>query len=335
MILPAPDSTAGRICPPSYRYSPAVFARAPELHADIVYVIGGLYGNAAALAEIERMACREIAAVTLIFNGDFHWFDVDPDLFVGIDAAVARHTALRGTVETELAGDDEANGCGCAYPESVPDDDVDRSNEILAQLRATARRAELRQTGLRARLAALPMHRVARIGGARLSIVHGDAWALAGWQFAHDSLHDAWREATLAAAFEQAALDGFPSTHTCLPALKVFDTGLGERFVVNNGSAGMPNFRGSRAGLITRIAATPLRGRLASARSYGATTAGVYVDALSVQFDADAWMAEFERLWPAGTAAQVSYRQRIVDGPCFSIEDALGRVPSHSCAAAA
>jgi hypothetical protein len=157
-----------------------------------------------------------------------------------------------GNVETELAVDNEANGCGCAYPESVPDEDVARSNEILAQLRATVRRAESRRPGLRARLAALPMHRVARIGDARIGIVHGDAWALAGWQFAHDSLHAANREATIAAAFEQAALDGFASTHTCLPALKVFDTGLGERFVINNGSAGMPNFRGSRAGLITR-----------------------------------------------------------------------------------
>jgi hypothetical protein len=335
MTLSASEFAAGRVCPPHYGYSPAAFARAPELHADVAYVIGGLYGNQAALAEIERMASRETAAVSLIFNGDFHWFDADPELFVSIDAAVARHTALRGNVETELAGDDEANGCGCAYPESVRDDDVDRSNEILAQLRATARRAESRQPGLRARLAALPMHRVARIGAARIGIVHGDAWSLAGWQFAHDSLHDASRETTIAAAFERTALDGFASTHTCLPALKILDTGPRERFIVNNGSAGMPNFRGSRAGLIARIGVTPLPQSLALARAYGATAAGVHIDALSVQFDADAWIAEFERLWPAGTAAHVSYRQRIVDGPCFSIEDALGRVPSRACAAAA
>jgi hypothetical protein len=327
--------SAGRACPPAYGYSPAVFARAPELHADVVYVIGGLYGNPAALHEIERMASCEDVAVKLVFSGDFHWFDVDPDLFGRIDAAVACHVALRGNVETELAGDNDANGCGCAYPESVPDEDVDRSNSILAQLRATARRAELRRPGSRARLAALPMHLVARVGEARVGIVHGDAWALAGWRFAHDALHDPEREATLEAAFEQAALDGFASTHTCLPALKVFDTPLGERFVVNNGSAGMPNFRDSRAGLITRIAGTALPPALAPARRYGADTAGVYVDALAVQFDADAWIAEFERLWPSGTAAHVSYRQRIIDGPCFSIDDALGRTAMRTCAAVA
>jgi hypothetical protein len=331
----ARNPSAGRVCPPEYGYSPAVLARAPELQAEIVYVIGGLYGNPAALLEIERMTSCEDAAVKLIFNGDFHWFDVDPELFGRIDAGVARHTALRGNVETELAGDNEANGCGCAYPESVPDADVDRSNSILAQLRTAALRAEPRHPGLRARLAALPMHLVARIGEARIGIVHGDAWALAGWRFAHDVLHDAGRESVLLTAFEQAALDGFAATHTCLPALKVFDTPLGERFVVNNGSAGMPNFRGSRAGLITRIAAIPLPRGLASARQYGADAASVYVDALAVHFDADAWFAEFDRLWPAGTAAQVSYRRRIVDGPDFSIDDALGRVPSRACATAA
>jgi hypothetical protein len=329
------NPSAGRACPPAYGYSPSVFARASELHADVIYVIGGLYGNPAALVEIERMASCEDAAVKLIFNGDFHWFDAEPDLFGRIDAAVARHTALRGNVETELAGDDDANGCGCAYPESVPDDAVERSNAILAQLRAAARRAESLQPGLRARLAELPMHLVARIGEARIGIVHGDAWALAGWRFAHDALHDAGREATLAAAFEQAAVDGFASTHTCLPALKVFDTPLGERFVVNNGAAGMPNFSRSRAGLITRIAALPLPHGLAAARRYGADAAGVYIDALAVQFDCGAWITEFERLWPPGSAAHFSYRQRIIDGPDFSIDDALGRVPSHACADAA
>ena len=167
--------------------------------------------------------------------------------------------ALRGNVETELAGDDEANGCGCAYPESVPDDDVERSNAILSRLRAAAPSAStLVEPGVRARLAALPMHLVAEVGDARIGIVHGDAWALAGWRFAHDSLHNAEREPSLSAVFEQAALDGFASTHTCLPALKVFDTPLGERFVVNNGAAGMPNFSNTRYGLITRLATIPV-----------------------------------------------------------------------------
>ena len=41
--------TPGRSCPPHYGYSPRVFARAADLQADTLYVVGGLYGNALAL----------------------------------------------------------------------------------------------------------------------------------------------------------------------------------------------------------------------------------------------------------------------------------------------
>ena len=331
----AREAVAGRICPASYSYSPSSFARPAELRAEVLYVAGGLYGNRFALAEIERMAACETAHTQIVFNGDYHWFDADADSFVHIDNAVARHAALRGNVETELAGEDDANGCGCAYPEAVPDEDVARSNAILERLRIVARRVDALKPGLRTRLAALPMHLVAEVGGSRIGIVHGDAWALAGWRFAHDSLHNAERESSMSALFEQSALDGFASTHTCLPALKVFDTPLGERFVVNNGAAGMPNFRNTRYGLMTRLGATPLPPALCSARLYGADTAGVYVDALAVRFDASAWDAEFERVWPKLSPAYVSYRHRIADGPDFSIDEALGRAPLRACLAVA
>ena len=329
------EAVAGRVCPASYSYSPSSFARPPELRAEVLYVVGGLYGNRFALAEVERMARCEEAPPQVVFNGDFHWFDADAESFLLIDQAVARHVALRGNVETELAGDDSAHGCGCAYPESVPDDDVERSNAILARLRATSRQADAREPGTRARLASLPMHLVAQVGGARIGIVHGDGWALAGWRFAHDSLHNEDRAPALGALFEQAALDGFTSTHTCLPALKLFDTPLGERFVINNGAAGMPNFSNTRYGLITRLAATPVPRALAPARLYGADAAGVYVDALAVRFDASAWDGEFERLWPRQSPAYVSYRRRMVNGPDFSIDEALGRTPLRECLAVA
>lgn len=43
-----------------------------------------------------------------------------------------------------------------------------------------------------------------------------------------------------AAAFAEASVDVFASTHTCLPALCRFDGD--EKVVINNGAAGMPNF---------------------------------------------------------------------------------------------
>ena len=330
------SDSPGRSCPPRYGYSPSVFARAPELGAEVLYVVGGLYGNLPALLEIERMAALEAETTHIVFNGDFHWFDADPAEFLAIERGVSQHTALRGNVETEIASDDDANGCGCAYPESVPDDAVERSNHILARLRAAACSAESEAPGLRQRLAGLPMHLVAEVAGARVGVVHGDAWALAGWRFAHGALHAEDSADRLRGLFEQAAVDGFASSHTCLPALRFFDTPLGDRFIVNNGAAGMPNFRGERRGVLTRIAAVPVPPALHAARLYGGDFGGVYVDALAVHFDAAVWDLRFTRLWPAGSDAALSYGGRIVDGPEFSLDDALGRsTPSNGVALAA
>ena len=307
----------GRSCPPHYGYSPRVFARAPDLAAETLYAIGGLYGNPLALDEIDRMAALEDEPPRRVFNGDFHWFDAEPALFAAVQRRVLAHTALRGNVETEIADDDSDAGCGCAYPESVPDDDVERSNAILARLRGVA--AEV--PGARAALAALPMHAVAQVGRLRVGIVHGDAWSLAGWRFAHDALHDPAHDEPLQAALELGAVDGYACSHTCAPALKATDKG----FVVNNGAAGMANFAGDGSGLLTRISTRPLPHALEGARAVGLYERGVWVDALRIRFDLDRWLERFDGIWPAGSAAAVSYRERIVGGPRFTVGQALGR----------
>jgi hypothetical protein len=311
----------GRTCPPSYGYSPRVLARAADVTTEVLYVIGGLYGNALALDAIDRMAAQEAIAPAFVFNGDFHWFDADPAAFAEIQQRVLAHHALRGNVETEIASDDTAAGCGCAYPESVPDADVARSNAILERLRGIATSV----AGGRESLGALPMHAVAQVGGARIGIVHGDAWSLAGWRFAHDRLHEGTAADALDAAFELAAVDGFASSHTCAPALKA--TGRG--FVINNGAAGMANFAATVHGVITRIATRALPRALEPLRLYGLHDWIVgqpcIVDALRVEFDLTAWLRRFDTYWPAGSAAAVSYRQRIAAGPDFAIDHALGR----------
>jgi len=129
----------GRTCPLSYRHAPAELARQPVLRVDPLYVIGGLYGNRQALEWIEARAGREHGGAALVFNGDFNWFNVDPASFAAVNEAVLRHVALRGNVETEIAGDDPAAGCGCAYPDRVSDEEVERSNRIIERLRETAR----------------------------------------------------------------------------------------------------------------------------------------------------------------------------------------------------
>jgi hypothetical protein len=329
----AAGGAPGRACPPHYGYSPRAFARAADVQADTLYVIGGLYGNLPALEVIERMAAMERGGAQLVFNGDFHWFDAEPALFAEVQRRVLAHTALRGNVETEVAGDDDAAGCGCAYPESVPDDDVARSNAILARLRAVAAAAG---GGVRDALAALPMHAVAQVGGLRIGIVHGDAWSLAGWRFAHDALHaahsDEAQRLRLAHAFELGAVDGFACSHTCAPALACVATANGDRFVINNGAAGMANFEASTFGVITRIATRAVPAALEPQRLYGLHERGVWVDALAVPFDASAWLERFDAIWPAGSDAAVSYRQRLAHGPAFRIDAALGRAAAH-CAA--
>ncbi|HEU0203042.1 MAG TPA: hypothetical protein VFR86_21750 [Burkholderiaceae bacterium] len=331
--LVSADTRPGRSCPLAYRYAPSVFARPPELQAHVLYVAGGVYGNLDALIEIERMAALETCSPRLVFNGDFHWFDVAPELFAEVDRRVGAGIALRGNVETEIAADDDENGCGCAYPPAVADADVDRSNRIAKRLRETARAAECAQPHLRQRLAALPMHAVARVGRARIAVVHGDAWALAGWAFAHDRLHDGTHVPQIESMFEAAAVDVFACTHTCLPALKLLMTPHGERVIANNGAAGMPNFAGTRFGLLTRIATEPLPLHLEKLRCYGVAAAGVFIDALAIHFDVATWQQRFLGLWPAGSPAHASYWSRILQGPDFSVDDALGRAPVRNCVA--
>jgi hypothetical protein len=283
-----------------------VFDRAPEIVADTLYVVGGLYGNVEALERILAMAAGEPRPVTLAFNGDFHWFDVDGADFERVTHAVLRHAALRGNVETEIAAEESGAGCGCAYPLDVGDAEVSRSNEILARLRDTARGFPR----LRERLASLPMHLVAQVGEARVGIVHGDARSLAGWGFAHDRLADASHARWVESAFRDARVDVFASTHTCLPALRAFDCGV----VANNGAAGMPNQAGTRFGLVTRIGREPYRGY---DRAAGLEQAGVHIDALRVDYDHERWVQRFLASWPPASAAHASYYRRIVEGPRF------------------
>lgn len=306
---------AGRVCPLDYTYAPEVFARAADFAADTLYVVGGLYGNPAALDAIQSMAAREPTRPEIVFNGDFHWFDAAPDWFAAIEQRVAPHRALRGNVETEIARNSDIGvGCGCAYPDSVAGDIVARSNEILSLLqKITPREA-------RARLGALPMHLVAAVGPLRIGIVHGDAAALAGWRFAPDELDNPRRLPWLADVHAKAKVDVFASTHTCLAALRDLALPSGRLTIINNGAAGMPNFSRTQCGVITRIATTPSP----QAPLYGVQRDGIHIDALAVDYDADAFLARFLKRWPAGSPANESYYRRIVDGPDYHLARARG-----------
>jgi hypothetical protein len=153
------------------------------------------------------------------------------------------------------------------------------------------------------------------VGDASVGIVHGDAGSLAGWGFSQEALATHAGRAAAALAFEQAAVDIFASSHTCLPVLQSFDGGA---VLINNGSAGMPNFHGMTAGLVSRISVNPSASAL-----YGTRFGAVCVEAIVLPYDNRAWQERFLAQWPAGTDAHASYWERITRGPRYELAQAV------------
>lgn len=321
LALAEAGTSAGRSCPLHYRYAPHVFARPAEFSCEVLYVVGGLYGNQSALDAVLDLFAHETGPKRLVFNGDFNWFDVAPASFERVNRLALEHDALRGNVETELAAVDggvDDVGCGCAYPEWVGDTVVQRSNRIMQRLRATAQRFP----ALTEQLVSLPMWRRIDVGGRRVAVVHGDAQSLAGWGFAQEHLRERAHRQQVRRWFDEAEVDIFASSHTCLPVFHTLPM-AGRGFapiVLNNGAAGMPNFRDDSAGLLTRIAVRPFSG---PERRFGVERNGLHMDAIALAIDIDVWSKQFLAQWPEGSDAHASYWQRISHGPDYDVGDAL------------
>lgn len=308
------SQVAGRSCPLHYRYAPESLARPPDAGLaglDALYVAGGLYGNLEALTALLQLYGQDPAPrKALVFNGDFHWFDIDPARFAAIQAGVLAHHALRGNVETELADEqfDPDAGCGCAYPDWVGDGVVERSNRILARLRGATTPEQ------RAALRALPMTARAEVAGVQLALVHGDAESLAGWGLAQEHLQEAAYREQADAWLRRAQVQALVSSHTCLPVFQALPSGA----VLNNGAAGMPNFRGDPGGLVVRVGRVALPGAVLHL-----PLAGLHAQALRLPVDATAQLAAFERQWPVGSDAELSYGARIRSGPEYGVGQAV------------
>ncbi len=325
-------TNAGQSCPPHYRYRPSAFRDEPSHVAETVYVIGGLYGNPEALRAILKLQDEELRGgrrVSLAFNGDFNWFNVDVRSFREINETVLAHLAIQGNVEAEIA-DPSGHGCGCNYPDYVDTAVVARSDAIMRELQAVAAGAPTICAALRA----LPMVRTIQVGDARIGIVHGDAESLAGWGFAAECLAPATPCAAfepgmvkptpiakIASFFREANVCAFASNHTCLPFARDYTVDGTARLIINNGAAGMPNFSGSTFGMITRIS---IERSVPRAGLYGFEMGGVRFDALPVHYDQRAWLDAFLRNWPPGSPAHASYYERIVRGPQFKLNEAIG-----------
>ncbi len=155
----------------------------------------------------------------------------------------------------------------------------------------------------------------------QVAIVHGDAASLAGWGFSQEEMRARDGQERTAEWFETARVDAFACTHTCLPIYQRFATGDGlERWVLNNGAAGMPNFRGDLAGLVTRVSVRPFEGR---GRRFGARRGDIHMDAIAIETNADAVMRAFLAQWPEGSDAHASYQARLTHGPDYALSQAM------------
>jgi hypothetical protein len=322
-------SIPGRSCPLAYRYRPEALAQPPRLAADTLYVVGGLYGNPFALGAVLRRAEREPAARTaIVFNGDFHWLDLDPGDFDTISRTVLAHHAITGNVEAELASAQDT-GCGCGYPDYVDDAVVERSNRMMTMLRATAGRFP----DLVARLGGLPRHLTTSVAGRRVGIVHGDPESLAGWGLALEAMEPGdpvlhrqlgWRgrpttPTVVGEWLQRAGVSVLACTHTGLPFAQDFLVAGDRRLVINNGAAGLGNFAGTTYGVATRLS-SDLRAPADSI--YGITIGSLRCDAVPVLFDPAEWRARFLAQWPPGSPGHRGYLARIEHGTPLRLKQA-------------
>jgi hypothetical protein len=320
----------GRSCPVSYRYQPEALAQPARLEADTLYVVGGLYGNLVALRAVLEQADREPGGpATVVFNGDFHWLDVDPDDFQAVSRSVLARHATKGNVEAELAADQEDAGCGCAYPDYVGDEVVDRSNQVITRLRATASRFP----DFVRRMDGLPRYLTASVAGERVGIVHGDPESLAGWRLALEAMEPGdpavrrqvgWRgrpttTADLLDWFGRADVSVLASTHTGLPYAQVVPDGRRRRLVVNNGTAGLASFAGTAFGVVTRLSGDP---RPPADGLYGTTVGALRCDAVALRFDLGEWRRRFLAQWPPGSPGHRSYFDRLSGGTHLRLQQA-------------
>ncbi|WP_394672178.1 hypothetical protein [Limnobacter sp.] len=301
------NDSAGRSCPIRYQYGAAKIAQAPLIACDVLYVVGGVYGNAHALDTIEQLAAHETGEVRICFNGDFNWFNKSPEDFVHINQRVLKHDCILGNVEAELGEPLDVADCGCAYPENVDQGVVDRSNFIHTELKRVAQQ----QPDLLHALLQKPFFARYAVGGLRVAVVHGDGDSLAGWHFDPVHLKRAEEAGWRAGLFEKAQVNVFTSSHTCSAAfhiepLKNGQTGL----ISNNGAAGMPS--AEMDGLFTRISAQPFLNRALVFQSI--QLHGMHIEQIRVQFNQSAWQQHFLSQWPEGTAAHTSYFKRISEG---------------------
>ena len=306
---------AGRICPLDYSIDAKSFKNFMTIENPTVYIVGGLYGNLEALKEIINMAKEEYnkykSEVFIVFNGDMHWFDIEIEDFNKIEEMSSGCEKLLGNVERELFRENDIGiGCGCAYPDYVSDDIVERSNIIHKKLKDTVNKLPKYKNIFSDR----KMNIVIQLSEQKIAITHGDEQKLGGWECSRETLSNVDRQEKLNKWFKENDIDILATTHTCSPAALEIENGI----VINNGASGMPNFKNKIYGLITRISLYE-----SDKAIYREKIKKLYVEAVAVKYNNDKFLKWFDNVWAIGSEASLSYRDRIVNGPDDFVDNAL------------
>ena len=298
--------------PASYRYPPRVFDRAPEIVADTLYVVGRALRQRRGARRVLALA-RASAPAHARLQRRLPLVRRGAGRFRARRREALAHPALRGNVETEIAGEDSGAGCGCAYPAGRErrgrDRAPTRSSSGCARPRARSRQlrersgraadAPRRARGRRAR-----GHRARRCGVARrLGLRAGPARRPAPRALDRERVP---RRA--ASTCSRAA------TPACRPAARSI---RGGGVVINNGAAGMPNFDGDP--VRRRHAHLQRPARRGALRHDGSRRSSSRRSPSS--YDTAAGCA-LPRAWPEGSPG-TPYFRRIAHGPGFARTRAL------------
>ena len=297
----------GRNCSLEYILQKDWTKKSKKLEEEVIYIVGGLYGNRYALEIINKMAHDENAKV--VFNGDMHWFDIEKEDFLKIEELSKDSIKLLGNVEFELLNNTSSLGCGCNYPEDVSDGVVERSNIIHNMMKENIKGNQI-LNDIKERSKTL----VLDFFGKKIAITHGDEKSMSGWKCSNENLKLESRKKELDNWFKENDIDILATTHTCLPV--VYDNG--RNIVINNGAAGMANIQGQTFGLFTRIARSKHEKAIISQE-----IGELFVELVKVDFDIEKFKLWFEKIWSDDSPASISYKNRIINGTSLAIEDII------------
>ena len=270
------------------------FSDQTEFQTDELWIAGGAYGNISAIKKLNEMA----QDATIVYNGDLHWFDAEISAFDEVKSLTANAIKLNGNVEMELKRAQDL-GCGCNYPPYEEEIIVKNAELIHARLKSIGADFSIfndRKTTL-----------CVNVAGVKVAVTHGDEKMLNGWGLDHEILKTQARREEIKKWFERTKFDILATSHTCKAAVLNF----ANKAILNNGSAGMPNFSEFVSGLVARIAVTPHEKAL-----FRSKIGDIFAELVLLKYDKKEFLKYFESIWSEDSPASVSYKARILGYGC-------------------